>query len=73
MNHCRRLNYFSLLPENRISGLILPGVDGDFIELALPDEESWQAIHKLLMEECARVNIEFCVVNESEFKHLFTR
>ena len=51
-----------------IRGLLLPGVDGDFVELVAFDEPLWRTLPAELASECAKSGVGWNVVSEDEFK-----
>ena len=51
-----------------IEGLLLPGVDGDFVELVAFDERLWRSLPEKLAGECANSGVAWSVVPEDEFK-----
>lgn len=51
-----------------IEGLVLPGVDGDFVELLAFEERLWRTLPEALAEECANSGVAWSVVPEDEFK-----
>jgi hypothetical protein len=55
------------LPSN-ITGLLLPAVDGDFVEVVAFDEQLWQTLLRDLDSECTKMGVRWSVVSENEFK-----
>jgi hypothetical protein len=51
-----------------VLGLLLPGVDGDFAELVVFDEVQWPSLQQALSQQCAALEINFQIVDESTFK-----
>jgi hypothetical protein len=51
-----------------IEGLVLPGVDGDFVELIAFEERLWRTLPEALAGECAKSGVAWSVVPEDEFK-----
>lgn len=54
--------------ETNVLGMLLPGVDGDFAELVIFDEVQWPSLQQALSQECAALDIDFQIVDESTFK-----
>lgn len=42
-----------------VNGLLVPGVDGDFAELVVFDEDQWSALQESIFEECRNKGFEF--------------
>ena len=67
-------NWFSNLDVTRhfqgtsVLGMLLPGVDGDFAELVVFDQDQWQSLQQGLSQECAAQGVDFQIVDESTFK-----
>ena len=51
-----------------ILGLLLPGVDGDFVELVAFDEGLWRSLPEELAAECGNAGVGWSIVPEAEFK-----
>jgi hypothetical protein len=54
------------LPEE-ITGIIVPGVDGDFAELVAFNKAAGQAVLEALALECANSKVAWRIVSEAEF------
>jgi len=68
-NWSRPMNVISLLQNTQVLGLMLPGVDGDFVEFCLFEERHWQSLQDALAQECATSGVEFQLVDAATFKH----
>ena len=67
-NWPKHINVVSLLQNTKVLGLMLPGVDGDFVELFVFKETQWKSLQQALSQECAALNVDFQIVDESTFK-----
>lgn len=64
----RRIDHARFGLSKEIGGLLLPGVDGDFLEIAAFDEGLWRNLLEELEKECANVGVDWSLVSEDEFK-----
>ena len=51
-----------------VSGLLLPGVDGDFAELVVFEDAQWPSLQQALAQECEARDFDFQIVDEATFK-----
>jgi hypothetical protein len=58
------------LQGSKVIGLLLPGVDGDFAELAVFDDAQWPSLQQALAQECEARDFDFQVVDELTFKQI---
>lgn len=56
------------LSQLGVTGVLLPGVDGDFAALALFDS-SWPEFERHLREQCSRAGVEWAIMPEADFKN----
>ena len=55
------------LPKS-IVGLLLPAVDGDFLQIVCLQDQFWLALQESMLGQCSREGVEWQVVSETEFK-----
>jgi len=63
-----KLDVTAQLQGTNVTGLLLPGVDGDFAELVVFEDAQWPPLQQALAQECEPRDFDFQVVDEATFK-----
>jgi hypothetical protein len=64
----RQIDARAIANERRAEGLLIPGPDGDFAGLLIPNPDTRDQMLTALAEQCGTANVEFAVVTNEEFR-----